>query len=365
MLEQELIPLLLVDDRPENLRSLQGLLDSPELQLQSALSGQEALRLALRTDFALILMDVQMPEMDGFETAELLRSMAKTRRQPIIFVTAAGQTEHIQFRGYDAGAVDVLLKPIDPNILISKVRVFVELYRQRRQIERQEEHLQQEVEQRTQQLQLTTERLQTTLQEREILLREIYHRVKNNLQAVSGLLSLQAHGCTDELARSMLQSSGDRVRSIAMVHEQLYQSDNLARIDLRRYLAQLTEHLMQAYQPASDLVPIHLSIDALELGIEKAVPLGLLVNELLINAYKHGFAPQAAGRILVQLRLSSDGDAELTVEDVGIGFAPGFELAQQTGLGMQLVASLARQLQGRLSIESAQPGARIVLKFLS
>ncbi len=157
------IPLLLVDDRPENLLSLEGLLGGQEYQLVKALSGNEALRQTLKHDFALVLLDVQMPEMDGFETAELMRLNPKTRHIPIIFVTAGMKSLQFQFKGYDTGAVDYLLKPVEPAILKSKVRVFAELYRQRIELERHKLHLEELVNQKTSELRQTANDLQAAL----------------------------------------------------------------------------------------------------------------------------------------------------------------------------------------------------------
>jgi diguanylate cyclase (GGDEF)-like protein len=125
------IDILIVDDRPENLLTLEHLLENPELNIVRAGSGQEALARLLDHDFALVLLDVQMPDMDGFETAELMRGNKRTRHIPIIFVTAS-HTEHQHiFRGYDSGAVDYLFKPLDPQMLFCKVRIFLEIHRQR------------------------------------------------------------------------------------------------------------------------------------------------------------------------------------------------------------------------------------------
>ncbi len=125
------ISILAVDDRPENLLALENLLESPELEIVKAGSGDEALSKTIDHEFALILLDVQMPGMDGYETAELLRSVKKTSKIPIIFVTAANKEDHHVFKGYESGAVDYLLKPLEPVILTSKVKIFIELHRQR------------------------------------------------------------------------------------------------------------------------------------------------------------------------------------------------------------------------------------------
>ena len=129
------VAILLVDDRPENLAALEAVLDFEGLDLVKAKSGNDALRLTLKQDFALVLLDVQMPGMSGFETAELMRSNPKTRHVPIIFVTAGMNDAQLQFTGYELGAVDYLIKPFEPHILKSKVKVFWELYRQRIKLE--------------------------------------------------------------------------------------------------------------------------------------------------------------------------------------------------------------------------------------
>ena len=135
MAEDEKIKILVVDDRPENLMAIEGVLERPELSIITATSGNKALGLVLEHNFALILLDVQMPEMDGFEVAELIRGSEKTRHIPIIFVTAISKEETHVFTGYEKGAVDYLFKPLDPQILRSKVNVFVELFQQRKKLQ--------------------------------------------------------------------------------------------------------------------------------------------------------------------------------------------------------------------------------------
>ena len=135
------VKILLVDDQPKNLLALQAVLDHPDYNLIMAHSGDEALRRLLRDDFALILMDVLMPGMDGFETAELIRQRERTRYTPIIFVTAIGRSDANVARGYSAGAVDYLFKPLIPEVLRSKVSVFVELFRKTEEVKQQGEQL--------------------------------------------------------------------------------------------------------------------------------------------------------------------------------------------------------------------------------
>ncbi|MBI2567699.1 MAG: response regulator [Candidatus Schekmanbacteria bacterium] len=181
---------LLVDDRQENLLALESLLEDFECELVCAGSGQEALRHVRRRDFALVLLDVQMPEMDGFETAELMRGLERTRNIPIIFVTALSKEKKHIFRGYEAGAVDYLFKPLDPDVLRSKVRVFLELHQQKALLRSQAEQL----ERQNKELAEALHKLQATQQ--QLIVREklaslgqltagIAHEIRNPLNFVT------------------------------------------------------------------------------------------------------------------------------------------------------------------------------------
>lgn len=145
MISQDKINILIVDDRPENLLVLESILEELNLNIVKATSGNQALALMLEYDFALALLDVQMPEMDGFETAELMRGSERTKNIPIIFVTAINKNKKCMFKGYEIGAVDYLFKPIEPLILKSKVKVFIELHRQKEQLRKQADMLQEKV----------------------------------------------------------------------------------------------------------------------------------------------------------------------------------------------------------------------------
>lgn len=142
MNEAEKSNILLVDDKQENLLALEGLLEGPDMNIVKAQSGNEALGLMLEYDFALVLLDVQMPEMDGFETAEMMKGMEKTRNTPIIFVTAVNKDQQYVFKGYEAGAVDYLLKPLAPDILKSKVKIFIDIHKQKKLLEKRTDDLQ-------------------------------------------------------------------------------------------------------------------------------------------------------------------------------------------------------------------------------
>jgi len=188
------IAVLIVDDRAENLTSLEVLLGDMGLDLVMAQTGNEALRHCLYREFALVLLDVQMPEMDGFETAELMRENPKTRQLPIIFVTAGMKEDYQMFRGYEAGAVDYLIKPIEPAILRSKVRVFCDLFSQRRELKR----IQGELELQNSKLRETFQQLEQETAQRLRTVEELRQKdqmmfQQNRMAAMGEMLNNIAH----------------------------------------------------------------------------------------------------------------------------------------------------------------------------
>lgn len=198
------------------------------------------------------------------------------------------------------------------------------------------------------------EQLKASLVEKEILLKEIHHRVKNNLQVISSLLYLQSKGSDDTRVLGLLSESRHRLRSMALIHEQLYQTEHLDRVLAPRYLRSLTSYLFRSHSDHSGLVKLRLDIDSIWLTIDVAVPCGLLVNELLSNALKHAFAPGTPGETLVALKSSGKGDLRLVVADNGIGLPPDLDLQDPSGLGLQLVDMLVQQLDGIVHLDSQQ-----------
>jgi two-component system cell cycle response regulator len=196
MNETEKANILLVDDRPQNLLALQGLLEGLDVKVVKATSGNEALSLMLEYDFALVLLDVQMPEMDGFETAEVMRSSPRTKHVPIVFVTAISKDQKHVFKGYETGAVDYLFKPLEPEILISKVKVFVELYRQKGLLESTTKALEQSMEElkKANEERVQRERLQGVIE----MAGAVCHELNQPLQAVSGYSDLLLMDMSDD-----------------------------------------------------------------------------------------------------------------------------------------------------------------------
>jgi PAS domain S-box-containing protein len=222
------------------------------------------------------------------------------------------------------------------------------------------------------------ELIRNSLKEKEVLLQEIHHRVKNNLQIISGLLSLQADQTAGKSLEEVFHESQDRIHTIALIHEKLYRSHNLAEIAFDDYLRALTENLFSSHGIAAGRVAARFDMEKILLTVETAIPLGLIVNELITNSLKHAFPGGQRGEIRIRLRgyeeaksyaLKTDSGTlhvvptcELIIADDGVGLPPGFSLAQQKTLGMSLVSMLAKQLQAELKVKSG-PGAEFRLVF--
>jgi two-component sensor histidine kinase len=199
-------------------------------------------------------------------------------------------------------------------------------------------------------------RIAASLQEKEVLLREIHHRVKNNLQVISSLLRLQAESITEPMTRALFQEGQDRVRSMALVHEKLYQSADLAQIDFGEYVRHLVAHLLLSYQGKDQAVALQIDAGVVLLGVNVAVPCGLILNELVTNALKHAFPDGRPGEIRVALQIDQATPQGilgiLEVCDNGVGLPAHMDVAQTESLGLYLVHRLAIQLEGRLEVHN-------------
>jgi PAS domain S-box-containing protein len=199
------------------------------------------------------------------------------------------------------------------------------------------------------------ERIVQALREKEVLLGEVHHRVKNNLQIVHSLLDLQSPRVVDPIALTMLRDSQNRIRSMALIHQTLYQSKDFARVDFRNFLDQLAPVLLTTYAPMAGRVRLSVQAEGVYLPIEAAVPAGLAVNEIVSNALKHGFPDGREGEIHVRLVRSSEGLVTLSVADNGVGIPAEMDLSRTDTLGLQLVTLLADQLGAELSINRRDP----------
>lgn len=365
------VNILLVDDHLENLLALESVLDDLGQNLVKAQSGREALKKVLNEDFAVILMDVQMPGMNGFETATLIRERERSQHTPILFITAFNKSDVHVSTGYSVGAVDYVFKPFQPEILKAKVSAFVELSRKTKELEeevarrkvaeeevlRLNKELELRVKQRTAELEATNRKLKKEITERkqaeskiiqhqqsiEALnqrlrraMTETHHRVKNNLQIIAAMVDMHLLADAESVSADELRTLGLHVQTLAAIHELLTQEakeDGQAHyIQARQVLAKLIEMLEKTIGARRIVYNI---VDA-RLSARQGTSLALIVNELISNALKY-----SAGDIEVHLTVECK-TAKLFVYDNGPGFPEDFDPLLAANTGLDLVCNLSQ-----------------------
>ena len=202
--------------------------------------------------------------------------------------------------------------------------------------------------------------LRASLQEKEVLLKEIHHRVKNNMQVVTSLINLQARKTTDPTALALLRDSQTRVKSMALIHEKLYQSSDLAAIDFHEYVTNLLRFLQSTYVVSAQNVKLVCEVDSISLGVDIAVPCGLIINELVSNSLKYAFSHSADNKVIVSCHKRDDAHIVLTVSDNGDGFPDDVDFRDRDSLGLKLVHNLTNQLSGELTLDTTN-GTRFTL----
>ena len=205
--------------------------------------------------------------------------------------------------------------------------------------------------------------IENRLNEKEILLKEVHHRVKNNLQTVSSLLRMQGRNIEDEGTLHLIQSSQNRVVAMAMVHEMLYMREDLAKIDYSTYVTELGGYLIKSLKGPESKITLHIDIPQIELGIDTAIPLGLLINEAVTNALKYGFKERETGEISILLERESKTEYVLRIGDNGVGYPESVTHKSTKSLGLKLIYNLSRQLQGSVIRDLTKEGTNYVIRF--
>ncbi|MEY3236082.1 MAG: hypothetical protein RI883_183 [Bacteroidota bacterium] len=203
--------------------------------------------------------------------------------------------------------------------------------------------------------------IKESLKEKEVLLKEIHHRVKNNLQVISSILNLQSSFVSDERTLEILEESRNRIHSMATIHENLYLTTNFSSIDFAGYLENLTTKLISSYHVKPVVITLRTELSKINLLLDQAIPCGLLVNELITNAIKYAFIERNEGEIFIGLKEKKD-IIELRIEDNGIGLPPNFEILKSNSLGLQLVSTLVEQLDGEINIINGK-GTKYLITF--
>jgi signal transduction histidine kinase len=371
---------LLVDDLAENLIALEALLRRENLVLLQARSGSEALELLLQHDVALALIDVQMPGMDGFELAELMRGAERTRRVPIIFLTAGNPDWQRRFRGYEAGAVDFLHKPIEPDILRSKADVFFELYRQRQEVARQRDELKNMIIQNARLLKESQQyaaALQEADRRKDEFLATLAHELRNPLAPILNGVQLLGFGMpTEEELHELHDVLERQVRHMIRLVEDLLDVSRITsdKIELQREKVRIQDIVQSAVQTSRPLIDgsrHQLTIDVPPAPIVvqgDTVRLTQVLSNLLNNAAK--YTPEG-GKIYLSVA-AEDAWCVIRVRDTGLGIPPAmlddvFKIFVQIhnhprsskgglGIGLSLVKRLVEMHGGTVSVTSEGEG---------
>lgn len=373
---------LLVDDRQENLTALDALLGDLEIEIFPALSGNEALLLTLKRDFALVLMDVQMPVMDGFEAAELMRSNPKTRHLPIIFVSAGMKDMRYQFKGYDAGAVDYLTKPVEPVVLRSKVMVFRDLYIQRRTLEIHQQQLKSLVDQRTAELRTAAQVLEQRVHTRTVELQQanqqlesfaysVSHDLRAPLRHISSFGQILMDDYAERLdweARGVLQRIVSGCEQMEVLIDSILSLCRTASQELNKVIVNPERLVRKAYEELTsgfDRPAITLEIGPLPACHADPVLLKQVLVNLLSNAIKYS---RKASPPRIEIGCSLDrGIPVYFIRDNGIGFDMNyadklFGVFQRlhsssefegSGVGLAIVRNIIQRHGGEIWAETA------------
>lgn len=340
------VSFLLVDDLEENLLVLEGLLRREGLQLLKAKSGDEALELLLQHDVALALVDVQMPGLDGFQLAEFMRGNERTRHVPIIFVTAGGGGQR-RFRGYEAGAVDFIQKPIEPDILRSKADVFFEMYRQKQQLAVQRDELA-----------LQAEALRMAARQKDILLQEINHRIKNLFALVSGLISVSARSV--DTKEELVADLRARMNALANAHAlTLPDLKDDGVVERSFSVSALIEAVVLPHKTEQGS-RLEITGSDITLSGNTLTSLGLLLHELTTNSAKYGALSSPKGRLVIHI--------ETDCEMVNLHWTETGGSARQSpperqGFGATLEKATLQGLNATLTREWKPAGLSLLLRL--
>ncbi len=341
------VRVLYVDDDEGICRLVQRHLERDGFQVMVAHSAATGLALARSGSFDAIALDHYMPGQDGLDVLADLLSLPLA--PPVIFVTAA-EEPRIAVAALKEGAFDYVVKDVQGTFmefLGSSIRQSQEQLRLRR--EREAALLE---------LQESRNRLEKLAAQQALLLREVNHRIANSLQLISSLIELQARRIADPTARDMLKHAADRVEAVTLVHRRLYTSNDVEAVAMDQYLAGLVDELGRLSQTDERTICIKLDAETIRVPTDKAVSLGLIVNELVTNALKYAY-PDCDGEIRVRFGHDA-GAVRLVVEDDGVG-SQASAAPKGTGLGTMIVNAMARSAKAAVEVDASHCGTRVVL----
>jgi two-component sensor histidine kinase len=339
---------LYIDDDEVLARLVQRGLAGAGFNVVHARGGAEGLERLRQGGIDVVALDQYMPGLDGLDTLE--RILKLRGAPPVVFVTAS-QDSKIAITALKAGAADYLVKDVHGDF-IPLLQVAVNGALKQAQLQKARDEAEAEVH-------ASRDRFAALAAEREVLLREVNHRVGNSLQIIASLLHLQASSAAEEDVKAALTNAMGRVAAVAQVHRRLYTSQDLKSVLLNQYLESLLEDLRRS-AAGNKMSRLTLAADPIEIDPDRAVSIGIIVNELVMNAVKYAY-PTGSGPIHIELHGEGD-DLVLSIADNGIGFN-GKSDPRSTGLGQRIVAAMASKLDANVERDPNYAGTRIVLRF--
>ncbi|MCX6554666.1 MAG: response regulator [Candidatus Aminicenantes bacterium] len=383
--------ILCVDDEEANLKLLANILIPRGYTVVSAASGKDALLKIKSQAIDLVLLDIIMPGMDGFEVCRQIKGDQKLRNIPVILITVLTAKKD-RIRGIKAGADEFLSKPFDQTEALARIKILMKVKKlndECKHMESQREaalealkksndELECRVRERTAELaqankilktdiierKRAEEMIRSSLEEKEVLLKEVHHRVKNNLMTLIGLIKMQEAKADNVTFSDLLQELEGRVRAMAMVHESLHKSADLAHVNLQNYIETLGAHICAQFG-ADREISFSVQVAGVDVGLDIAVPCGLILNELITNACKHAFPAGQPGEIRITFQKCRDKSRlvptnntgtspptyELTVADNGVGLPAKVNWKNPETVGLQLVKMLSQQINGSIKVD--------------
>jgi len=361
--------ILIVDDQEANRYLLSALLKGGGHTVGEAPDGKKALQMLGEESYDLVISDILMPVMDGYQLCREIRAHGRLRTLPFAFLTATYVDEKDELFALKLGADRFFRKPFDPRTFMQEITAFMEeikggtkrrprpasdekeiltLYNERliNKLEAKMLVLEKEIAERK----LAEEIARAALNEKELLLREVHHRVKNNMQIISSLINLSGRDLKDSATHEVLRQIRLRIRSISMIHEKLLKSSDLIHVDFAEFLNDMSIHYFQHYKADPDRINLRLDVEPMAVPIGLAIPCGLIAGELLSNALKHAYPAGRRGEVSVGLKRLPNNEALLNVRDNGVGLAADADIRKMETTGMTILNALVEQINGRLEL---------------
>ncbi|MBS0530681.1 MAG: response regulator [Proteobacteria bacterium] len=340
--------ILYVDDDDGLARLVERGLSRHGFVVERAATGEAGLARIAQGGVDVIALDQYMPGLDGLETLERIQAIPGA--PPVVFVTAS-QDSKIAVTALKAGAADYLVKDTLGDF-VPLLQVAAEVAIRQAMVQKARDEAEAEVH-------ASRDRFAALAAEREVLLREVNHRVGNSLQIIASLLHLQANSSPDDDVKAALTNAMGRVAAVAQVHRRLYTSHDLKSVLLNQYLEALLEDLRRSAE-GNRMSRLDLKAEPIEIDPDRAVAIGIIVNELVMNAVKYAY-PDGPGPIHVELGSNGD-DIKLSITDDGVGLNAKAD-PRSTGMGQRIVSAMAQKLDAKVDRDPAHAGTRIVLRF--